>query len=582
MHANMVRPGFQHLLFGLVYFATAAAPIALTRLDGGVAFFWIATALLTAKLRTTDRREWVWWLSAAGAGSILATGLLGLGWAIAPAMMALNLFDALIAERVLTGVEARRGPISAERAGSAIVAACLAGAIITMIPAAAVTTHAAGTPMDSNVINWVIGHALGGLTFGPFMHLCMRGQMRPWILHMAAGRDVHSLVAVLLLMAACAVAFNRPNLSLLFLPVLALTALTYRAGLPGAAFGSVVLGFIGAGFTLFGDFRTAFGSAEVTFQFFQFFLGITTLTMLPVSAVISARKDMTERLQKSEAGYRLLANNIDDVVVSVDLLGLLSYVSPSIRKYAAQEPSDVIGSSALDQIDPAFHSRVQKAYGQMIAARGDPVTFEFVGITTAEQKRWFEMQGRCVLDHAGEPSGVIGTIRETTARKMLERALTSAAESDPLTGLLNRRAFFNAARVTVDSGASCCLAVFDLDYLDAINTVIGNEAGDLVLTTFANVAGRTVRGGDLLGRLGGDEFALLLPNTPLERAEKVCRRLLAAFAGERIAYLGRPIVVSTSAGLTLLEGDLEEAMRTSHSALARAKEDGRASLGFAA
>lgn len=578
----MVRPGFQHLVFGIAYFCAAAVPIALTRLDGGVAFFWIATALLTAKLRTTDSREWVGWLGAAGAASILATGFFGLGWMAAPALMILNLFDAWIAAKVLSLVEARRGSISVESNVPAIVVACLAGAIATMIPAGAATAMAAGTSMTGNMANWVVGHTLGSLTFGPFMFLYMRGQMGPWITRVASGRDVHSLVAVLLLVAACVLAFNQRNLALLFLPVLALTMLTYRAGLPGAAFGSAVLGALGSGFMLAGHAGSDFGSPQLTFQFLQFYLGVTTLTMLPVSAVISARQDMTERLQHSEAGYRLLADNIEDVVVRFDLKGRLTYVSPSIRNLARQQPLDVIGTSALRMIEPSFHSAVRKSHLRMIAARGGPVTFEFIGVTPDEQQRWFEMQGRCVLDVAGRPVSVIGTVRETTGRKMLEAALSSAAESDQLTGLLIRRAFFDAARVTSRSGSECYLAVFDIDHLDAINTVIGNEAGDLALVTFAGVCRRIVGSRDLLGRLESDQFGLLLPNTTAERAEFVCRRLLAVFASQRLAYRGRPIMMTASAGLALLEDDLETSMRTARAALNHAKTGGRACLRLAA
>lgn len=578
----MVRPGFHHLRFGAGYFAAAAWPIALTRLDGGVSFVWIATALLTAKLRTTERNTWPGWLVAAAVASFVATGLFGLGWAAAPALVAVNLVDALVAVQVLSMLETRRGGISVESDGPAIVAACLAGAVATMLPAGMTVALTTGTPLSGHVLNWLIGHSLGSLTFGPFMFFCMRGQMQPWLVRTATGRDLPSLAALLLLVLACVVAFNQHHLSLLFLPVLALTALTYRAGLPGAAFGSVLLGTIGGAFTLVGQAGIQFGSQTLTFQFFEFYLGATTLTMLPVSAVVSARQDMTERLQRSEAGYRLLADNIEDVVVRFDLHGELTYVSPSILKATGQRPADVLGGSVLRLVAPRFRSKAKKAHAKMILARGEPVTFEFVGVTNDGEKRWFEMQGRCVTDPAGEPTGVIATVRETTRRKLLETALTSAAETDPLTGLLIRRAFFEAAHVISDSRSDCCLALFDLDHLDAINTVIGNDAGDRVLATFARVSRRIVRERDLLGRLEGDTFGLLLPNTTMERAEAVCRRLLAAFASESPKYQGRPIMVTASAGLALLEGDLETSLRTARSALILAKQGGRACLKLAA
>jgi diguanylate cyclase (GGDEF)-like protein/PAS domain S-box-containing protein len=364
--------------------------------------------------------------------------------------------------------------------------------------------------------------------------------------------------------------------------VLALTALTYRAGLPGAAFGSALVAVIGGGFTLAGQAGTEIGSPALTFQFFQFYMGMTVLTMLPVSALVSARKDMTERLQRSEAGYRLLADNIEDVVVSFDLKGILKYVSPSVIRSTGRQPADLVGGSVLQLIEPRFHSKVRKAHARMILACGEPVTFEFVGLTDDDERRWFEMQGRCVLDDAGEPTSVIGTVRETTGRKLMEAALTSAAEIDPLTGLLIRRAFVDAVRVTADSGANCCLALFDLDHMDAINTVIGSDAGDQVLATFARVSRRIVRERDLLGRMEGDTFGLLLTNTTVERAEVVCRRLLASFAGETLNYQGRPIMVTASAGLAVLEDDVEATLRTARSALVSAKKNGRACLKLAA
>ena len=578
----MARLRLRYLAFGVTYFGAAALPIAFTRLEGGVAFVWIATALLTAKLRTTNPRDWPTWLGAAGVASIIATGFCGLGWTAAPALMVLNLLDALAAAAVLSAMGKRRSAMSAESDVPAFVAACLAGAVATMIPAGLTATFASGTPFASNVANWVIGHTLGSLTFGPFMFLCLRGQMRPWLARLVRGRDNHSLVAILGLIAACALAFSQRHVPLLFLPVLALTALTYRAGLPGAAFGSVVLAAIGGGLTLASQAGWDFGTPAVTFQFLQFFLGITTITMLPISAVISARKDMTERLQLSEAGYRLLADNIEDVVVQLDPKGRLTYVSPSIRNVERRRPVDVVGNFALTLIDPRFHSSARRAHVRMIAARGEPVTFEFVGVTGEEQARWFEMQGRCLLDASGEPVGVIGTVRETTDRKVLEIALTSAAETDQLTGLLTRRAFFDAARITAQNSTGCYLALFNIDHLDAINIVIGNEAGDLVLATFARAGRRIVSERDLFGRLEGDTFALLLPHTSRERAELVTKRVLAAFASERLTQEGRPIAISASAGLAELEVDLEAAVRTARLALVEAKQSGRACLRLAA
>lgn len=571
----MIRLKLQHLTFGAAYFVIAAVPITLTRLEGGVALLWIATALLTAKLRITERRCWPGWLFAAGAASVIATGALGLGWSAAVPMMVLNLLDAWTAQRVLSSFEARRGAVSAEWQAPALVAACLAGAIVTMIPAAVVTMSATGTSLTGNAINWLVAHALGSLAFGPFMHLCVRGQMRPWLVRMLTGGEPKSLAATALLLAICAVSFSQHNPALLFLPVLAFTILSYSAGVHGAALGSVIVGLVGGGLTLAGHAGPGFASPVAGFQLFQFYLGITMLTLLPVSVVITARHEMAESLQRSEASYRLLADNIGDVVVNLDLNRRLTYASPSIRSFSGQSPSEIVGCSVFDLIEPAFHAMASDALAETIARRGEPLSFEFVGATRADQKRWFEMQGRCVLGEAGEPTGIVGTMRETSARKLLETALRSAVETDQLTGLFNRRAFFEAARATALNGAASCLVVFDIDHLKAINVVHGIEAGDLALSSFAEVGRRMLRERDLLGRLEGDSFALLLSNTTLLQAEIVCRQFLTALAGERIRLGGRPIEVTASAGVTVLTDNFDEALQAAHVQLGRAKKSGR-------
>lgn len=82
------------------------------------------------------------------------------------------------------------------------------------------------------------------------------------------------------------------------------------------------------------------------------------------------------------------------------------------------------------------------------------------------------------------------------------------ARVDELTGLLNRRGFFNAAHEALDKRTGGWVAYIDLDGLKAINDRQGHAAGDLYLTTVAEDLRRSVRQEDLVARLGGDEFVV--------------------------------------------------------------------------
>ena len=109
-----------------------------------------------------------------------------------------------------------------------------------------------------------------------------------------------------------------------------------------------------------------------------------------------------------------------------------------------------------------------------------------------------------------------------------------AAATDALTGLLNRRGFFEAAATLIArSRRSGPLLAFDLDHFKSINDRCGHAVGDAVLQLFAKVARETPRGSDIVGRLGGEEFVALLPVT-LTEAGIAAERVRSAFAAASI------------------------------------------------
>jgi diguanylate cyclase (GGDEF)-like protein len=106
------------------------------------------------------------------------------------------------------------------------------------------------------------------------------------------------------------------------------------------------------------------------------------------------------------------------------------------------------------------------------------------------------------------------------------------AETDPLTGLLNRRAFVTAAEreheLAARTGADLAVVLIDLDDFKAINDRDGHAAGDRLLAELAHAWQDALRPADVLARHGGDEFALLLPATAQDGAQRVVARLHAA------------------------------------------------------
>lgn len=111
----------------------------------------------------------------------------------------------------------------------------------------------------------------------------------------------------------------------------------------------------------------------------------------------------------------------------------------------------------------------------------------------------------------------------------LSENLRRQADTDPLTGLLNRSGFRTAAvrehAIAQRTGSPLTIAVLDLDGFKQINDVHGHGVGDRLLVDLARCWQERLRAGDIIARHGGDEFVLVLPATTLEGAEPVLERL---------------------------------------------------------
>jgi diguanylate cyclase (GGDEF)-like protein len=178
---------------------------------------------------------------------------------------------------------------------------------------------------------------------------------------------------------------------------------------------------------------------------------------------------------------------------------------------------------------------------------------------------------------------VIGTTIFVVAavRERRELAHRSAADTDSLTGLANRRSFLEradrlAARGAADA-APLSVLVIDLDKFKSINDGHGHAAGDAVLRVFAQVARKVVRPNDVVGRLGGEEFAVLLSGTDAQAALIIAERIRRGFQQAAEFVDGVPVRATLSAGVASGSASIgvEMLIRAADGALYVAKQNGR-------
>jgi diguanylate cyclase (GGDEF)-like protein len=175
-----------------------------------------------------------------------------------------------------------------------------------------------------------------------------------------------------------------------------------------------------------------------------------------------------------------------------------------------------------------------------------------------------------------ERFGIIVALALDSARQ--RELLRTQADTDELTGLLNRRAFNHRLDVLIHrarlASTPLSLVEVDIDDFKRINDRYGHAAGDAALVAVANALMASVREGELVARMGGEEFAIILPDTDAVRSLTIadrCRRSVIADG-----YDGPPLTLSAGAATYPLHAiDADGLMRAADSALYAAKRAGR-------
>jgi diguanylate cyclase (GGDEF)-like protein len=154
--------------------------------------------------------------------------------------------------------------------------------------------------------------------------------------------------------------------------------------------------------------------------------------------------------------------------------------------------------------------------------------------------------------------------------------------TDPLTGVANRRGFFEMGERLLARAAFArqptAVIMFDLDRFKRINDRYGHDTGDEVITVFCRLARSLLRSNDLFGRIGGEEFACLLPTTERLDALKLAERVRAAFEAAYHTIGEDRLRTTVSAGVAIADNsnfDLDTLLKHADRALSHAKRAGR-------
>lgn len=300
---------------------------------------------------------------------------------------------------------------------------------------------------------------------------------------------------------------------------------------------------------------------------------------------VTAQRLSGQQLRESEQRTRITLDAVADMVLTLDLHGVIQYANAAATRALAGEGAEPLAGSRLQEVmelTTEYAPRSPLDVAVLLDPDSNAVDLHSdLLLAVGNQLLPVDLTRAWLRDEDGLTSGAVWVIRDVTQQRARQREARHLAEIDPLTELSNRRGFEahlqQAITRVARTGQSASLMYIDLDHFKPVNDTHGHLAGDAVLWAVASVLRHGVRDSDIVARLGGDEFAVILAGCSLKRARRIASDLLEAMRGLSIPWDQRRLSVGASIGIAPLSGGMsvDDAVAAADAQCYRAKALGR-------
>jgi len=304
-----------------------------------------------------------------------------------------------------------------------------------------------------------------------------------------------------------------------------------------------------------------------------------------LAGLSAAINQMVESVRVSTERDRAILETMEDGYFELDPEGRVSFFNDALARLFGYAGRSLQG---VDYRQLMNRSSARKTYHAMkrLYATGRPITGMETGFVLEGGREIFlESTISLIRDGEGRAIGFRGIARDVTERRRLAEELIQLAYHDSLTGLYNRKAFYehmkNEIAYATRYRQQRSLLFIDLDRFKAVNDLYGHAVGDLLLQHFVGRVRQILRSADTFSRLGGDEFVIILSEPQAQSPEVVAKRILDMLE-EPFLIEGKTIdFISASIGISVFPqdgADAETLLLKADNSMYRAKALGGASL----
>lgn len=298
---------------------------------------------------------------------------------------------------------------------------------------------------------------------------------------------------------------------------------------------------------------------------------------------ISQQKELEKKLMASEERHRLLADNANDVIWTMDLTGAFTYVSPSVEKLRGYTVEEVMAQSREELLCPSSLIHMEKGLEDAVHSVQNNLPFKVFREDVEQPCKdgttvWTDLTVSGIYNRDNQFVGMLGVSRDITERKEMEDEIRRLTEIDSLTQLYNRLKLDAALKMEIErygrSGSPFSVILLDIDDFKKVNDVYGHLTGDAVLVELAEILKSTIRKIDTVGRWGGEEFMIILPESDLDGGLALAEKLRERIHEHKFPGFG---CLTASFGVAVSEkgGDQQQLVARADKAMYQAKKSGK-------